>query len=135
MLVAAMLSRDFRFYLSLNIYGLMVDSFGRFQCGIAVTLPSHVLAQHTPQSLYNMVCLYNTVLENPGRFGVGCYGRFLGWVVSALVGGSFRSIFEDESFRPWVVSAKVYRNYLGNKITHRQDNSPTRFLRQFTDIF
>ena len=32
----------------------------------------------------------------PGRFGLCRFGQLLGWVVSALVG---------ESFRPWVVSA------------------------------
>ena len=31
----------------------------------------------------------------PGHFGLGRFGQFWGWVVSALVGGSFR---------PWVVS-------------------------------
>ena len=31
-----------------------------------------------------------------GRFGLGRFGQFLGWVVSAQV---------RESFRPWVVSA------------------------------
>ena len=46
-------------------------------------------------------------------FRVGRFGQFLGWVVSAFVGWSFRPIFGDESFRPWFVSAKVYRNYLG----------------------
>ena len=28
-----------------------------------------------------------------GRFGLGRFGQFLGWVVSALIGGSFRPIF------------------------------------------
>ena len=39
------------------------------------------------------------------RFGLGRFGQFWGWVVSALVGGSFRPIFwvsrfGPESFRP-----------------------------------
>ena len=39
------------------------------------------------------------------RFGLGRFGKFWGWVVSALVGGSFRPIFwvsrlGPESFRP-----------------------------------
>ena len=36
----------------------------------------------------------------PGRFGLGRFGQFLGWVVSALVGGSFRPIFEVSRFGP-----------------------------------
>ena len=41
---------------------------------------------------------------NPGRFGL-----FWGWVVSALVVGSFLG----ESIRSYVVSAKVYENSSG----------------------
>ena len=36
----------------------------------------------------------------PGSFGLGRFGQFLGWVVSALVGGSFRPIFEVSHFGP-----------------------------------
>ena len=36
----------------------------------------------------------------PGRFGLGRFGQFLGWVVSASVGGSFRPIFEVSYFSP-----------------------------------
>ena len=36
----------------------------------------------------------------PGHFGLGRFGRFLGWVVSALVGGSFRPIFGVSRFGP-----------------------------------
>ena len=41
----------------------------------------------------------------PGRFGLGSFGQFLGRVVSALLGGSFRPIswvgyFGPGSFRP-----------------------------------
>ena len=36
----------------------------------------------------------------PGRFGLGRFDQFLGWVVSALVGGSFQSIFEMSRFGP-----------------------------------
>ena len=37
-----------------------------------------------------------------GRFGLGRFGQCLGWVVSALVGESFRPwvVFGPESFRP-----------------------------------
>ena len=51
------------------------------------------------------------LITNPGRFGPGSFrpgsfrpGSFrpiLGWVVSALVGGSFRPIFEVSRFGPW----------------------------------
>ena len=34
------------------------------------------------------------------RFGLGRFGQFLGWVVSALVGGSFRPVFEVSRFGP-----------------------------------
>ena len=36
----------------------------------------------------------------PGRFGLGRFGQFLGWVISALVGGSFRQIFGVSRFGP-----------------------------------
>ena len=36
----------------------------------------------------------------PGRFGLRRFGQFLGWVVSALVGGSFRPIFGVSRFGP-----------------------------------
>ena len=39
-------------------------------------------------------------IRNPGRFGLGCFGQFWGWVVSALVGGLFRLIFGVSPFRP-----------------------------------
>ena len=32
-------------------------------------------------------------------------------------------------------NCRQWRRQKGNKTTHRQDNSPTRFLRQFTDRF
>ena len=35
-----------------------------------------------------------------GRFGLGRFGQFTGWVVSALVGGSFRPIFGVGRFGP-----------------------------------
>ena len=43
--------------------------------------------------------------RNPSHFGLGHFGQFFGWVVSALVGGSFRPIFGvsrfgSGSFRP-----------------------------------
>ena len=41
------------------------------------------------------------VVSALGRFGLGRFGQFLGWVVSALVGGSFRPIFEVSRFGPW----------------------------------
>ena len=31
---------------------------------------------------------------------LGCFGKYLGWVISALVGGSFRPIFEVSRFGP-----------------------------------
>ena len=45
------------------------------------------------------------VVSALGRFGPGCFGlsrfgQFLGWVVSALVGASFRPIFEVSRFGP-----------------------------------
>ena len=40
-----------------------------------------------------------------GCFGLGRFGQFLGWVVSALVGESFLAHVRGKSFRPWVVSA------------------------------
>ena len=40
------------------------------------------------------------VVSALGRFGLGRFGQFLGWVVSALVGGSFRPIFEVSRFGP-----------------------------------
>ena len=40
------------------------------------------------------------VVSALGCFGLGRFGQFLGWVVSALVGGSFRPIFEVSRFGP-----------------------------------
>ena len=45
----------------------------------------------------NVTGLHRTrirVVSALGRFGLGRFGQFLGWVVSVLVGGSFRPIFE-----------------------------------------
>ena len=41
-----------------------------------------------------------------GRFGLGCFDKFLGRVVSALVGGSFRPIFEVSRFGPVLFQPK-----------------------------
>ena len=54
--------------------------------------------------LVDIVLKFYAVPSNPGRFGLGCFGQFWGWVVSALVGGSFWPIFwvsrfGSESFR------------------------------------
>ena len=41
-----------------------------------------------------------------GRFGLGRFGQFLGWVISALVDGSFRPIFEVSRFGPGMFRPK-----------------------------
>ena len=40
------------------------------------------------------------VVSALGCFGLGRFGQFLGWVVLALVGGSFRPIFQVSRFGP-----------------------------------
>ena len=47
--------------------------------------------------LRNSVCTRRIrVVSALGRFGLGRFGQFLGWVVSALVGESFRSNFNGD---------------------------------------
>ena len=46
------------------------------------------------------VCTGIRVVSTLGRFGPGRFGQFLGWVISALVGGSSRPIFEVSHFGP-----------------------------------
>ena len=56
----------------------------------------------------NSVCLFrkttcksDTIYRIRVVSALGRFGLFLGWVVSALVGGSFRPIFEVSRFGPW----------------------------------
>ena len=51
-------------------------------------------------SPYSCPRIQNLVVSALGRFGLGRFGQFLGWVVSALVGGLFRPIFEVRRFGP-----------------------------------
>ena len=64
------------------------------------------------------------VVSAQGRFGLSCFslgrfGQFLGWVVSALVGESFRPIFwvsrfGPESFQPNYM--ETHQGYINSKI-------------------
>ena len=52
-------------------------------------------------SVHACTCMYGIrVVSVLCRFGLGRFGQFSGWVVSALVGGSFRPIFGLGRFGP-----------------------------------
>ena len=62
-----------------------------------------------------------------GRFGLGHFGQFLGWVVSAFVGGSFRPIFwvsrfGPESFRPKYMEIHQNQNQNSLLVKRQTDN-------------
>ena len=81
--------------LDIMIYNINITRNGIVNCNFTDVL--HMLTVHNSQQT---TIHYATVLSNPGRFARGSFRRvvsprvvsplFYGWVVSPLLGGSFR---------------------------------------------
>ena len=50
--------------------------------------------------IYEVLQTVEETNNNNNNNNLGRFGQFLGWVVSALVGGSFRPVFLGGSFGP-----------------------------------
>ena len=95
-------------------HGVTCDVCDLWQHRICGTGNNYFIIRYTKNNSH--VFWYNQGLsksiEGRGRFGLGRFGHFLGWVVLAH--------FRGELFRPWVVLAKVCRNYYGMTGTDRR---------------